>query len=341
MEDASDEPLIREAVIEGYLVHTVYIDQEVSVEVMFEHCFENLSLTMKSRLRSTHMDLVGFAGSVVKSLEKTKLEVVFDNGALFRRVMINFTLVWDPSHYNVILKRTGCKNQLKALLKKSMDVLAWELANMIGQNEREHGQIPIDQKHRKGVPRNEEDYSRAILADHPYKATNSICVFGSGSGGHECGTTNINEGETVPNTLHTKQSSSIRENGEVLGGIGKCTITYDPRNDIKCQTLFTEEESNSKGSGANLVLIISSDTKFTYALLLKFTSINNEADYEALVAREVRYLMLCGYLDRRGEPSGIKEGNIVLFRPTSYPILEDPEEEPIKEKPPEKPKGEG
>ncbi|GKC92689.1 hypothetical protein Tco_1158131 [Tanacetum coccineum] len=43
MEDASDESLIIEAVMEGYLVRRVYVDQGASVEVMFEHCFENLS----------------------------------------------------------------------------------------------------------------------------------------------------------------------------------------------------------------------------------------------------------------------------------------------------------
>nr|GEV29593.1 reverse transcriptase domain-containing protein [Tanacetum cinerariifolium] len=136
LEDASDEPLIIEAVVEGYLVHRVYVDQGVSVEVVLEHCFEKLSPAMKSRLRCTQIDLVGCAGSVMKSLGKIKLEVVFEDGGLFRRVMINFTVVQAPSPYNVILERTrgnlseGCKNQLNALLKKSMDVFAWEPADV-------------------------------------------------------------------------------------------------------------------------------------------------------------------------------------------------------------------
>nr|GEX33222.1 reverse transcriptase domain-containing protein [Tanacetum cinerariifolium] len=64
MEDASDEPLIIEAVVEGYLVRRVYVDQGALVKVMFEHCFENLSPAIRSRLRDTQMDLVGFAGGV-------------------------------------------------------------------------------------------------------------------------------------------------------------------------------------------------------------------------------------------------------------------------------------
>nr|GEW13089.1 reverse transcriptase domain-containing protein [Tanacetum cinerariifolium] len=64
IEDASDEPLIIKAVMEGYLVRRVYVDQGASMEVMFEHCFENLSPVIRSRIRGTQMDLVGFAGGV-------------------------------------------------------------------------------------------------------------------------------------------------------------------------------------------------------------------------------------------------------------------------------------
>ncbi|GJY57162.1 hypothetical protein Tco_0456277 [Tanacetum coccineum] len=84
MEDASDEPLIIEAVMERYLVRRVYVDQGASMEVMFEHCFENLSPAMKSRLRSTQMDFVGFVGSMVKPLGKIELEVVFSDGGTSR-----------------------------------------------------------------------------------------------------------------------------------------------------------------------------------------------------------------------------------------------------------------
>ncbi|GKC78067.1 hypothetical protein Tco_1128841, partial [Tanacetum coccineum] len=64
---------------------------------------------MRSCLRSTQMDLVGFAGGVVKPLGKNELEVVFRDGGLFRRVMINFTMVRASSPYNIILGRTGLR----------------------------------------------------------------------------------------------------------------------------------------------------------------------------------------------------------------------------------------
>nr|GFA38210.1 reverse transcriptase domain-containing protein [Tanacetum cinerariifolium] len=56
------------------------------------------------------MDLVGFAGGVVKPLGKIELEVVFGDGGLFRTVMINFTIVRTPSPYNVIFGRTNLRS---------------------------------------------------------------------------------------------------------------------------------------------------------------------------------------------------------------------------------------
>ncbi|GJX67368.1 hypothetical protein Tco_0303095 [Tanacetum coccineum] len=56
------------------------------------------------------MDLVGFAGDVVKPLGKIELEVVFGGGGLFRMVMINFTIVRAPSPYNIIFGRTGLRS---------------------------------------------------------------------------------------------------------------------------------------------------------------------------------------------------------------------------------------
>nr|GEX73022.1 reverse transcriptase domain-containing protein [Tanacetum cinerariifolium] len=58
----------------------------------------------------THMDLVGFAGGMVKPLGKNELEVVFGNRDLFRTVMINFTVVRAPSPYIVIFGRTGLRS---------------------------------------------------------------------------------------------------------------------------------------------------------------------------------------------------------------------------------------
>nr|GEZ10611.1 reverse transcriptase domain-containing protein [Tanacetum cinerariifolium] len=108
MEETSDEPLIIEAIMEGYLVRRVYVDHGALCEVMFKHCFKNLSPAMKSRLRSTQMDLVGFAGGVVKPIGKIELVVVFSDGGLFRRIMINFIVgsqLWSLGQWIVECRR--------------------------------------------------------------------------------------------------------------------------------------------------------------------------------------------------------------------------------------------
>ncbi|GKB09771.1 hypothetical protein Tco_0843694, partial [Tanacetum coccineum] len=84
----TEEPLIVEAEVEGYVIRKIYVDEGASMEVMFEHCFENLSLTIRARLKDTQNDLVG-------SPE--------------RGTTMKFTVIRAPSPHNVILGRPGLK----------------------------------------------------------------------------------------------------------------------------------------------------------------------------------------------------------------------------------------
>ncbi|GJW23187.1 reverse transcriptase domain-containing protein [Tanacetum coccineum] len=108
-EDVSDEPLIVEAEVEGYLVRRVYVDGGASMEVMFEHYLENLNPGIKARLKETQTDLVGFAGEATKPLGKIELEACFGSEGLCRRTNMKFTVIRAPSPYNVILGRTGLR----------------------------------------------------------------------------------------------------------------------------------------------------------------------------------------------------------------------------------------
>ncbi|GJW63016.1 reverse transcriptase domain-containing protein [Tanacetum coccineum] len=108
-EDVSNETLIVKAKVEGYLVRMIYVDGGASVEVMFEHCFENLSLAIKARLKETQTDLVGFAREATKTLGKIELEVSFGSEGLCRRMTMKFTVTRAPSPYNVILGRTSLR----------------------------------------------------------------------------------------------------------------------------------------------------------------------------------------------------------------------------------------
>ncbi|GJZ85029.1 reverse transcriptase domain-containing protein [Tanacetum coccineum] len=108
-EDISDEPLIAESGVEGYLVRRVCVDAGSLIEVMFEHCFKNLNPRIKAKLRETQTDLVGFAGEISKLLGKIELEVCFGNNNLCRRTSMKFIMVRAPLPYNIILGRPGLK----------------------------------------------------------------------------------------------------------------------------------------------------------------------------------------------------------------------------------------
>nr|GEW29359.1 hypothetical protein [Tanacetum cinerariifolium] len=80
-----------------------------SVEVMFEHCFENLSLTIKAGLKETQTDLVGFVREVTKPLRKIELEACFRSEGLCRRTTMKFTVIRAPSPYNEEVKTEEVK----------------------------------------------------------------------------------------------------------------------------------------------------------------------------------------------------------------------------------------
>nr|GEY10910.1 hypothetical protein [Tanacetum cinerariifolium] len=118
--DVSEEPLIVEAEVEGCLVRRVFVDEGSPVEVMFEHCFENLNLRIKDRLRETQTDLVGFAGEVSKPLGKIELEVCFGNGGLCKRTSMKFIVFPTSKGVATLVTRMVIIAECRRLEKKQM-----------------------------------------------------------------------------------------------------------------------------------------------------------------------------------------------------------------------------
>ncbi|GKC99012.1 reverse transcriptase domain-containing protein, partial [Tanacetum coccineum] len=90
--------------------------------------------------------------------------------------------------------------------------------------------------------------------------------------------------------------------------LGAYDITYEPRIVEKDETetwiLFTNGASNTKGSGAELVLIGPNRMKYTYAPRLNFDRTNNKAEYEVLmaglkIARKINVLALDVWVDSK------------------------------------------
>ncbi|GKC12187.1 reverse transcriptase domain-containing protein [Tanacetum coccineum] len=103
--DLSEEAIMVEAKIEGYLVHRIHVDEGASIEIMYGHCYNMLHLAIRSRLTKTHTMVSGFSGEQVKPLAKLGLDVCFGGDGLCKRAIMKFTVILAPSSYNIIL---GC-----------------------------------------------------------------------------------------------------------------------------------------------------------------------------------------------------------------------------------------
>ncbi|GJR74526.1 hypothetical protein Tco_0086891 [Tanacetum coccineum] len=102
--DLSDEALVMEAEIEGYLVRRIHIDKGASIEIMYEHCFNMLHPKIKARLTETQTTVSGFSGERVKPLGKIELDVCFGGAGRCRRAMMSnpFYHTWDDEIPNTI-----------------------------------------------------------------------------------------------------------------------------------------------------------------------------------------------------------------------------------------------
>ncbi|GJY70013.1 hypothetical protein Tco_0472995 [Tanacetum coccineum] len=64
--DFSDMPFIVEAKIEGNLTRNIHVDEGASIEIMYEHCFNNLHPSIKACMTETQTTVSRFAGERVK-----------------------------------------------------------------------------------------------------------------------------------------------------------------------------------------------------------------------------------------------------------------------------------
>ncbi|GJS08449.1 reverse transcriptase domain-containing protein [Tanacetum coccineum] len=67
--------VVVDTMIKGFRVRKIYVDGGSSSEIMYEHCFRNLSYRTRSRLRGSQNPLVGFSGEVNYPFGVIDLEV--------------------------------------------------------------------------------------------------------------------------------------------------------------------------------------------------------------------------------------------------------------------------
>ncbi|GJU59750.1 reverse transcriptase domain-containing protein [Tanacetum coccineum] len=114
--DLSEESLVVEAEVEGYLVRRIHIDEGASVKIMFEHCFNMLHPSIRSREGRTRCVLW-----VEWEMPKSNYEI---------------PVIPAPSPYNIILGRPGLK-QLRAIPSTIHGMMKfptpWGVATIVSQ----------------------------------------------------------------------------------------------------------------------------------------------------------------------------------------------------------------
>ncbi|GJX70224.1 hypothetical protein Tco_0307395 [Tanacetum coccineum] len=98
-----DCPVVVDALIEGFRVRRIHVDGGSSSEVMYEHCFRNLSYRTRSRLKESRVLLVGFLGEVSYPLGVIDLEVTIGECGKTQTVIMEFPVVKSLSPYDALL----------------------------------------------------------------------------------------------------------------------------------------------------------------------------------------------------------------------------------------------
>nr|GEZ63847.1 reverse transcriptase domain-containing protein [Tanacetum cinerariifolium] len=101
-----DSRIILKALIEGFQVRRIYVDEGSSSEVMYKHCLRNLGAETRAKLKESSTLLVGCFGEVSYPIGTVNLNVTMGESERLRTIPMEFVVVKSHSPYNVILGRT-------------------------------------------------------------------------------------------------------------------------------------------------------------------------------------------------------------------------------------------
>nr|GEX69378.1 hypothetical protein [Tanacetum cinerariifolium] len=126
--NGTEGPLVIEAKIVGHIIHRMYIDDDSSMEILYEHCFNRLRPEIKSQMVLATTSLTGFSGETIWPLGPLRLLVTIGDATHSTRAWINFMVVKLMSPYNGIIGRPGLKaiqavpSTVHGMLKFPVDV---------------------------------------------------------------------------------------------------------------------------------------------------------------------------------------------------------------------------
>ncbi|GJX88870.1 hypothetical protein Tco_0340884 [Tanacetum coccineum] len=104
---SSADLVIIKAYMLGRQVNMVYMDSGSSCEVIYEHYFLKLKLSIKSLRVDSKTLLFGFFGEYSRPLGEVPLEITIGEGLLTVTKTLNFVIVRSDSPHNLLLRRTA------------------------------------------------------------------------------------------------------------------------------------------------------------------------------------------------------------------------------------------
>ncbi|GJS47340.1 reverse transcriptase domain-containing protein [Tanacetum coccineum] len=105
-----DEPIILEGIVEGNQIRRILVDSGSSSEIMYEHCFRNLDINVRSRLIRCKAPMIGFLGEMYHPLGLISLRVTMGKEGRSKTVLMEFAIITCYSPYNIIIGRTEMRS---------------------------------------------------------------------------------------------------------------------------------------------------------------------------------------------------------------------------------------
>nr|GEU49520.1 hypothetical protein [Tanacetum cinerariifolium] len=131
--NGTEGPLVIEAEMGGYVIHRMYIDGGSSMEILYEHCFNRLRPEIKSQMVPATTSLTGFS---VPSTVHGMLKLPVEGGiATIRSTILIPTECLSKVVIGGSLSDKG-RTELCSVLKKNLDIFAWQPSDMTGAPER-------------------------------------------------------------------------------------------------------------------------------------------------------------------------------------------------------------
>ncbi|XP_071687446.1 uncharacterized protein [Rutidosis leptorrhynchoides] len=103
----SDKPVTINGRIFEREVHRVYLDGGSACDIMYEHCFDQLSPSIKALLSPPRVPLIGFSGERCWPIGEVDLDFTIGEPPLSRTKTLDFVVVRSTSQHNILLGRVA------------------------------------------------------------------------------------------------------------------------------------------------------------------------------------------------------------------------------------------